>query len=253
MVIIFLPYIRERSMTEIEKKIKAMQEAAGVIYDHGWGEASAGNMSILIGDKTDYKRSNKISLKKKLIHLRNKTILITASGTRMRQIYSGIEIKMFSLITLDEKGEAYYCHPDFSDRPSSEISAHLMIHNEFCKMKKSDTAIVHCHPDNMITLLRSQIFIDPEALNEMFSDILLEAEILVPRGAGIVEDMEPGSDLLANALCKEIIKRDIVILDKHGCFSYGKDLDRALDRIEFVEKAARIYLELLKLKYEGKK
>lgn len=248
-------YIPERvllrgRMTEIEEKIKVMKEAASVIYDHGWGEASAGNMSILIDEKVDFNRSNKISLKKKFIHLKNRSILITASGTRMRQISSGVEIKMFSHVTLDHNGGSYYCHPDFSGRPSSELIAHLMMHDILCRENKNDNAVIHCHPDSIITLLRSQKFKDQDALNEMFSEVLLESKLLLPNGAGILDDMEPGSEKLASAICKQIKKRDIVLLDKHGCFSHGKDMDEALDRIEFVEKAARIYLELIKLKYE---
>jgi len=237
-------------MTEIEKYVKEMKEAAGVIFDHGWAEAYAGNMSVCINEKTDFDRSGKIQLHKKFSNLKGRSVLITSSGSRMRQIASQDQIKMFSLIKIDENGEFYYCHPDFSDRPSSEITAHLMIHNEFCKMKKSDTAIVHCHPDSIITLLRTQKFEDADSLNGMLSDVLLESKLLLPNGAGVLDEMEPGSDMLANAICREVIERDIVLLDKHGCFSYGRDIDEALDKIEFVDKAARINLELFKLKYK---
>ncbi len=237
-------------MTEIENKIKVMKEAAGVLYDHGWGEASAGNMSVCINEKTDFNRSSKIQLHKKFPSLKGRSVLITSSGSRMRQIASGDEIKMFYLVTIDENGGFYYFHPDFSDKPSSELIAHLMMHDILCRENKNDNAVIHCHPDSIITLLRSQKFKDQDALNEMFSEVLLESKLLLPNGAGILDDMEPGSEKLASAICKQIKKRDIVLLDKHGCFSHGKDMDEALDRIEFVEKAARIYLELIKLKYE---
>jgi len=238
-------------MTEIENKIKVMKEAAGVLYDHGWAEAFAGNMSVCMNERTDFDGSGAIQLHKKFYNLRGKSVLITSSGIRMRQIVSCDEIKMFSLITIDESGGFYYRHPDFSDKPSSELKAHLMIHDELRKSENNSTAIVHCHPDNIISLLRSQKYKDPEALNEIFPEILLESKLLLPNGAGVVSEMEPGSEELASEICEQIKKRDIVLLDKHGCFSYGKDINEALDKIEFIEKAARIYLELIKLNYEG--
>ena len=238
-------------MTEIERTIKVMKEAAGVIFDHGWAEAFAGNMSVCMNERTDFDGSGKIQMYKKFTNLVGRSILISSSGSRMRQIASGDEIKMFSLITIDESGVFYYHHPDFSDKPSSELKAHLMIHDELHKRENNNTAIVHCHPDNIITLLRSQKYKDPEALDEIFSEILLESKLLLPNGAGFVAEMEPGAEKLASAICEQIKKRDIVLLDKHGCFSYGKDINEALDKIEFVEKAARICLELIKLNYEG--
>ena len=244
-----LTVLKRDGMDKAGKYLEKMKETAGIIYDHRWAEAYAGNMSICINEKTDFDRSGKIQLHKKFTNLKGRSVLITSSGSRMRQIASGDEIKMFSLVSIDESGSFYYFRPDFSDKPSSELIAHLMIHEELCRGNKNDNAIIHCHPDSIITLLRSQKFKDPEALNEIFPEILLESKLLLPNGAGVIAEMEPGSEKLASAICEQIKKRDIVLLDKHGCFSHGKDMDEALDRIEFVEKAARIYLELIKLKY----
>ncbi|HDS29926.1 MAG TPA: hypothetical protein ENN67_02660 [Firmicutes bacterium] len=47
---------------------------------------------------------------------------------------------------------------------------------------------------------------------------------------------------LGEATMDTLRKRDVALWSKHGIVSIGRDLEKALDQIEILEKAAIIYL-----------
>ena len=55
---------------------------------------------------------------------------------------------------------------------------------------------------------------------------------------------------MAKASKEKLKKYRLALWDKHGVIACGKSLNQALDRIEVVEKAAAIYLQLKSLGIE---
>ncbi|MCG2760456.1 MAG: class II aldolase/adducin family protein [Candidatus Delongbacteria bacterium] len=234
--------------SELEKALQEIKEVAGVIYAHGWGEAYAGNMSVIIDDKIPYNKTDKYELTDMFENLIGKTIVITSSGSRMRQISSKNTEDFCSIITIDETGTGYFKSNNLDKNPSSELLAHLMLHNEYQKRRKNIKGVLHCHPDDIIILLHLTAFKTKEAVNKMLFSIHTEAQTVIPDGAGLIGIKKPGSSELAAAVLNELKKREITLLEKHGCISVGKDLNDALDKTEFVNKAVKIYLDIKRLR-----
>ncbi len=250
-------YIQIKSgnvMEEVPQKYPdEMKEAAAVIYRHGWGEAFAGNMSIMISEEIPVMQSERVELPCNLVNIADKVFLVTATGSRMRQITAQDTSEFCSLIKIDGNGTGYFLSGEYPKKPTSELLAHLMIHNGNEKNKNRNTTVIHCHPDSVITLLGIPEFQNADHLNDIMRDTLHEVSVILPGGAGIAGGFRPGSKELAESVSDALEGRDIVLMPGHGCFAAGSSTDEALDKIETAVKAADIIIEMIKLKIQGKK
>jgi rhamnulose-1-phosphate aldolase len=237
---------------KLEKALSDIKEIAGAIYSKGWGEASAGNMSVLVDDDLFCKCSNEYELPDRFESICGKTIVITSSGSRMRQIAAGEAGEFCSIVRISDTGTSYTRQINQDLVPSSELIAHLLLHNEFLNKKKNIRAVVHCHPDEIITLLNMHEFRTEEEINAMLFSIHTETELLIPEGVGLTGLKKTGSYELASSVLSCFKKHKIALMEKHGCISAGKDLNDAFDKIEFVNKAVRICLDIKKLNREQK-
>ena len=108
--------------------------------------------------------------------------------------------------------------------------------------------MVHCHPLSLIAL--SHIFDSEKEMNERIFRLQHETRLFVPEMLGLIPYAVTGSKGLARATKEKLKKYRLALWDKHGVIASGKSLDQALDRIEIVEKAAAIYLQLRSLGLE---
>ena len=69
-----------------------------------------------------------------------------------------------------------------------------------------------------------------------------EVGILVPKGIKGMEYRIPGSIELGEATRDAILSCNIAVWPMHGVVSLASDLDKALDQVEIIEKAAWIYM-----------
>jgi rhamnulose-1-phosphate aldolase len=228
----------------LETALNKIKETARAVYERGWGEATAGNMSIRLKDAIQVSNQEPQSLSSVYPYLSSKTIVITSSGSRMRQIAAGNPEEYCSVITLNCEGNAYYFYGGSKNAPSSELSAHLSLHNYFCENNIERNSILHCHPDEIIALMHLNEFKNKKKINKMLYGIHTEAQMLIPEGIGLVGELEPGSEELAKSILEEMRKSRIVLIERHGCISTGKNLDETLDLIEFVNKADNIYFKI---------
>ncbi|HQO10734.1 MAG TPA: rhamnulose-1-phosphate aldolase [Clostridiales bacterium] len=215
--------------------------AADLLYRHGWAEAYAGNISYRMASPFSFDKNDHTDLPDRFENLACKTIMITSSGSRMRHIASGNASDYCSVITVNDKGTGYYRSAEYNKNPSSELVAHLLLHNEYEKRQSGYRAVVHCHPENMVALLNIPDIKTAEAVNKILFSSHSEIRLLLPEGIGIIGHKTPGSYELALAVLNELKKKDLAIIEKHGCFSAGITLDEVLDKIEVVEKAIKIY------------
>ncbi len=68
-----------------------------------------------------------------------------------------------------------------------------------------------------------------------------ETKIIIRKGVGLVPYRVPGSDELAQATIKALEKHNVVLWEKHGCIAIGADVLEAFDRVDILNKAARIF------------
>jgi len=238
-------------MISLLEEIREFRAVAEVLHIKGWAEASAGNMSLrlavipeAIGKLApDPQRIHKTDLN--MTDLIGDYFLVTASGTRMREIAHEPEKGLSFIKILDER---HFWLLDGSEKPSSEWPTHAGLHSLFKENRNGERAVLHCHPLSLISL--SHIFSSEEEMNERIFRMQLETRLLVPEMLGLIPFAVMGSKPLARASKEKLKKFRLALWDKHGVIASGKSLNQALDRIEVVEKAAAIYLQLKSLGIE---
>ncbi len=110
---------------------------------------------------------------------------------------------------------------------TSEIAMHLTIYS----MRPDVRAVVHAHPPVATGFATAGRALDKALLPEVV--IQLGAVPLAAYGL-------PGTPALSEGMVPFIPHYDAVLLENHGCTSYGRDVWEAFFRMEMVEHFARI-------------
>ena len=165
--------------------------------------------------------------------------LVTASGSRMREI-AAEPAKGLSLIRILDK--EHFWTMDGCETLSSEWATHAGLHSLFKESRSGERAVLHCHPLSLIAL--SHIFNSEKEINDTIFRLQHETRLFVPEMLGLIPYAVTGSKALAKASKEKLKKYRLALWDKHGVIASGKSLSQALDRIEIVEKAAALYIQL---------
>lgn len=112
---------------------------------------------------------------------------------------------------------------------TSEIMMHLKIYS----MRPDVRAVVHAHPPVATGFAAAGKALDKALLPEVI--IHLGAVPLAAYGL-------PGTPALSDGMAPLIPDYDALLLENHGCTSYGRDVWQAFFRMEMVEHFARITL-----------
>lgn len=114
-------------------------------------------------------------------------------------------------------------------RPTSELALHIACYNA-----RSDVAaIVHAHPPHAIACTVAGVDLDRPLLPEV---------VLTLGTLPTVPYATTGSRELAAAVAKAALRRDALLLDRHGAVSLGGDLLQAFAHMETIEQVSRIAL-----------
>ncbi|MGM0612787.1 MAG: class II aldolase/adducin family protein [Bacteroidota bacterium] len=230
------------------KITKEIGRVAGHLVDRGWVEASAGNLSYLM-DESEYVEceSTWYDLDFELEYLRGKQLLVTGSGTRMREIqYEPEDNMVIVFISADGKRYAYYplTDSDIYMRPTSELFMHLFVHDRLLKEDSRDRVVLHAHITDFIVLSHREPELNSELLTQKLRNIHPEMDILIPEGAGIVSFRSSGSLDLARQAADVLSEYPAALMMKHGGIATGPDFDIAMDRLELINKLVSIFLRL---------
>jgi rhamnulose-1-phosphate aldolase len=233
-------------MIALLEEAREFRRVAEFLFIRGWAEASAGNVSLRLAEGVpasisalapDARKVQKIDVD--MTDLIGDRFLITSSGSRMRDIAVTPENGLCLIQVLDRQrfwliaGEG---------QPTSEWATHAGLHSLFKESRSGERAVVHCHPLSLICL--SHVFGSEKEINDRIFRVHHETRLFVPEGLGLIPYAVTGSQDLAKATKENMKKHRLAIWDKHGVIASGKTLEQALDRIEMVEKAAAIYLQL---------
>lgn len=239
-----------KSDRKIKQIVKDISEVAGMLWERGWAERNAGNISVNI---TAYVSNNNTinpeeypqhKLQGNYIELRKSWFLVTGTGGRMRELAKRPE-KNILLIYIDENGTAYRIISSLeNDRqilPTSELPTHLKIHRMIKKRGSGETVVTHTHASELIALTQVKEYCDEERLNKLLWGMHPETMVFVPKGIGLVTYLTPGTDLIADKTLEALEKHDVAIWEKHGIFAIGKDIIETFDVIDILAKSARIF------------
>jgi rhamnulose-1-phosphate aldolase len=208
----------------------------------GWSEAAGGNMSVrfMPGTPPHDTEAHKIPLD--VPALAGQCVLLTGSETRARETALTPQ-KDVSLIYISRDARHYHWLAGHKN-PTSELPAHLAIHNELQTHRPEDKAIMHTHPANIIALCHVEELQSAHGVSDMVLRLQSEARLIIPEGIGYVPHQIPGSLELGLLSAEQVKIRRLVLWHMHGCLATGPDLASAYDLMEVFEKSARLYWTL---------
>jgi rhamnulose-1-phosphate aldolase len=231
----------------MKRALADIAEIAGLISERGWAERNAGNVSVDVTDECRRRKgrleSPKFQTAKKYPELEGRYFLVTATGSRFRDIAKRPEEYVFlARIADDLDGYHIVGKRDKSDcAPTSEFPTHLGIHAHLRCNDPDKKTVLHTHPDCLLALTHMRQYLVEEALNRLLWSMHPEMKIVMPDGVGVVPYVLPGSDQLADATVKALANHRMVLWEKHGCVAVGRDVFDAFDLIDTANKSAQIF------------
>lgn len=226
------------------------QEIAGYLWQRGWAEVNAGNLSIDLTSLLAEVCVNLPPLRTTALplaypELAGRYFLVTGSGRRFRD-FARDPLIHGCLLRLNAAGDAYHLLvadnvPDF--RPTSEFPSHLRVHQHLRLHQPRKTVVLHTHPTEIIALTHLPEYRDEAALNRALWSVHPEVKVNLPRGVGLTSYTLPGSERLAQATVGAFARGvPVAIWAPHGVVAIGDDVRRAFDLIDAVNKAAKVIL-----------
>jgi L-fuculose-phosphate aldolase len=114
-------------------------------------------------------------------------------------------------------------------RASTELRMHLAAY----AARPDVSAIVHAHP---ITAVALTVAGAPPP-----SDLVPEAAVTLGPVA-VAPFATPGTDEVATSLAPLLAHHDVVLLERHGAIALGRSIAEAFERMETLERVARVAL-----------
>jgi rhamnulose-1-phosphate aldolase len=237
----------------IKGVISDVAEVAKYLWDKGWAERNAGNISVnitsLLPERVSFfTDSDLFPLSADLPSLAKNTFLLTATGFRMRDLAKTPE-KGLCFIQIGPNGKGYRMAESYSSlqlrekrSPTSELPTHLSIHEMLARLHPELKVVVHAHVPEFIALSQVKEFKSSAALNKMLFGMHPETKMFVPRGIGFVPYSLPGTTSIALATVKELESHPVVVWEKHGLLSIGSSVIEAFDTMDLLTKSAKIFL-----------
>jgi rhamnulose-1-phosphate aldolase len=216
---------------------------AEILADRGWAEANAGNLSIHAAPGSVKKLPplfDEMELKDPFPALDGEFFLVTATKSRARDA-ARLPEETIGLVELFNNGKSIRCHWGRIP-PTSEFPAHLSVYDTCGENRTDIRAILHTHPPNIIAMSHLPEMLEPGKLNTTLRMMHPELGILLPDGVSTLEYRIPGSIELGAATSEALRNCNVAVWPMHGVVSIAGDMDKALDQVEMVEKAAMIYL-----------
>ncbi len=239
----------------LRNEADAIAETAYSLWERGWAESSAGNISVdvtrLVANQPDgLSEYRKISLDHACGVLADRYFFVTAHGARFRELAHRPDEALL-LICVAASGEEYYLlRGGEGRRVTSEFGAHLSIHAAVLQKSLDKRAAVHVHPPHLVALTQIARYTTAETLNKLLWSMYPEMKSMAPVGIGYVPYTCPGTQELAAATRGVFTGQPLIIWEKHGCMAVGRDVHEAFDVIACAEKAAEIFFICRSAGYE---
>lgn len=243
------------NLSEMPEKLThwmdSMREIAGYFWERGWAEANGGNFSAdvseILGDWSRvFDEEPVVPLTRSYEALAGRSFLITRSGGRYRDFAKTPEANAL-ILTLSETGDGYRIiwggKGRVDKRPTSEFPSHLGIQEYLRLQNRPERVVIHTHPTETIAISHMPEWQDETRFNDALLGTMPEVKVLIPKGAGYVPYAIPGSERLARPTIEGFSNgRTMVIWEMHGVLAVGEEPMEAFDRIDVLNKAAKIFL-----------
>ncbi len=237
----------EYSSMDVLGILTSIAGIASLLWQKGWAERNGGNLSVNItASAVDWcvlpqLQLSEFQLERPFILLAGDVIYLTGTGTRMRDVaQQPVEKGCFIKVGIDGRRCEVWAAPGIS--PSSELPSHFAI-QEFLKSDlRGFTTVLHTHPTELIALTHNRLFLDGSFLTKILWSMIPETRIFIQKGVGVLPYAKPGSNALAALTLEALTNHDVVLWEKHGALSVGKDIADCFDNIDTLNKSAQIYI-----------
>ena len=236
---------------EIKTILAEAAETSSYLWEKGWAERNAGNLSVELSDclKCELELSGRERfrpLKVTYPSLAGRCYLVTGTGRRFRDLAKSIEDNS-CIVRMNEEGNGYCIvwggrdDPDFN--PTSEWPSHLRVHEFLRGNDAREKVVLHTHPTEMIALTHFPEYKNEQALCEALWSMHPEVKVTLPKGVGFASYMVPGTEELALETVRAFGRGfKLVMWEIHGCVAVADGVMRAFDLIDTANKAAKIML-----------
>ena len=225
-------------------------EVAGYLWQRGWAERNAGNISVNISGLIEEGILNldeypQFELKNAYPELASGYFFVSGTGKRMRDL-AREPMMNAQIIQLDEKGSGYrIISKDLAAvknfRPTSELPTHLGIHQMIAGRGSEEKVVMHTHANELVALTQIKEYCNQEKLNKLLWGMHPETIVFVPGGVGFVPYVTPGTEQIAVETLKVLKNYKVALWEKHGVFAIGESVFDTFDQIDILGKAARIF------------
>ena len=230
-------------------------EVAGYLWQKGWAERNGGNITVNITDHIDDEIralpaiSDVYSIGTTLPHLKGCYFYCKGTNMRMRDL-ARRPMENGSIIRILDDCASYVIIADKVVKPTSELPAHLSVHNYLIENGLPYKASLHTHPIELVAMSHNPKFLEKDVATKLLWSMIPETKAFCPRGLGIVPYKLAGSVELADATIAELDDYDVVMWEKHGVFAVDKDIMQAFDQVDVLNKSALIYIAAKSMGFE---
>lgn len=238
-----------KSSKVLKTLIREISEVAGYLWQRGWAERNAGNISVHITEMKEQKIEDLslyqfFNLPMPYPKLAGTYFLVTGTGKRMRDL-ARKPMKNALIIKLNGDASGYWIitSKEFADSPlpTSELPTHLGIHHMIAERGSEEKVVLHTHATELIALTHDKKICNQNALNRLLWSMHPETIVFVPKGVGFVPYTLPGSVNIAAKTIKALQNHNVAIWEKHGVFAIGNNVSDTFDVIDILAKSAKIY------------
>ena len=235
---------------ELNEIILEVSEVAGYLWQRGWAERNAGNISVNISDKVSHEFGSLdefpyFSLSTPYPTLASGYFFVSGTGKRMRDL-AREPLGNALIIHLDEKGKGYHIisrdkGSAMNFKPTSELPTHLGIHQMIQDRGSEEKVVIHTHANELVALTQIKEYCKQEKLNKLLWGMHPETIVFVPGGVGFVPYVTPGTQQIAVETIKVLENYKVALWEKHGVFAIGESVFETFDIIDILGKAAKIF------------
>lgn len=239
----------------LKKAIFDVAEVAGYLWMKGWAERNGGNITLNITEfiDNDIRKMPAISkplpIGNTLPGLKGTYFYCKGTNMRMRDLARD-PMSNGSVVRICDDCSNYEIIADKPVVPTSELVSHLSIHNSFIQKGNGYKVVVHTHPIELVAFSHSDKYLKKDVLTKLLWSMIPETRAFCPKGLGIIPYRVPGSKELADETLKQLDEYDVVLWEKHGVVSVGKDVGEAFDMIDTLSKSAQIYVNAKNMGFE---
>ena len=231
----------------LEREINQIAEVAGYLWQKGWAERNGGNITVNITEFVDDAMralpaiGEPVAIGVTLPSLKGCYFYCKGTQKRMRDL-ARCPMSNGSIIRITDDCAHYEIVADEAVKPTSELPAHLSVHNYLLEKGSPYRASLHTHPIELVAMSHNKTFLEKDVATRLLWSMIPETKAFCPRGLGIIPYLLPGSVALADATLKELDDYDVVMWEKHGVFAVDTDIMAAFDQVDVLNKSAQIYM-----------